>query len=82
MGCCMGLVVLTNEEANYLDGMAAQFVARLSPPRIAQRGIARTFQNIRLFGNLDVLQNVLIARHIHLRSNLWAGLLGLPAARA
>ncbi|CAN5875074.1 ABC transporter ATP-binding protein [soil metagenome] len=58
-----------------------QDIARLSPHRIAQRGIARTFQNIRLFGNLDVLQNVLIARHIHMRSNLWAGMLGLPAAR-
>ncbi len=59
-----------------------QDIARLSPHRIAQRGIARTFQNIRLFGNLDVLHNVLIARHLHMRSNLWAGLLGLPAARA
>ncbi|MCX6043621.1 MAG: ABC transporter ATP-binding protein [Chloroflexi bacterium] len=58
-----------------------QDIARLSPHRIAQRGIARTFQNIRLFGNLDALQNVLIARHIHMHSNLWASMLGLPGAR-
>ena len=56
-------------------------IARLSPHRIAQRGVARTFQNIRLFGHLDVLHNVLIARHLHMRSNLLAGLLGLPSAR-
>ncbi len=57
-------------------------IARLSPHRIAQRGIARTFQNIRLFGNLDVLHNVLIARHLHMHSNLLAGMLGLASARA
>jgi len=56
-------------------------IARLSPHRIAQRGIARTFQNIRLFGDLDVLTNVLIARHIHAQSGVFAGLLGLPRAR-
>lgn len=61
---------------------AGQDIAHLSPHRIAQRGVARTFQNIRLFGNLDVLHNVLIARHIHMRSNLLTGVLGLPAARA
>ncbi len=59
-----------------------QNIARLSPHRIAQCGVARTFQNIRLFGNLDALHNVLIARHLHMRSNLLTGLLGLPSARS
>ncbi len=52
------------------------------PHQIAQRGIARTFQNIRLFSNLSALDNVMIAGHIHSRSNAFGGMLGLPFARA
>jgi branched-chain amino acid transport system ATP-binding protein len=53
------------------------------PHQIAKRGIARTFQNIRLFGNLSAIQNVMIAQHIHARNvGVFAGVLGLPRARA
>ncbi|MFN8472843.1 MAG: ABC transporter ATP-binding protein [Anaerolineae bacterium] len=52
------------------------------PYQIAQRGMARTFQNIRLFGNLSALTNVEIARHTHTGSGIIAGVLGLPKARA
>ena len=48
------------------------------PHAIARRGIARTFQNVRLFGNLSALGNVMIARHVHTRSGLLRGVLGLP----
>ena len=51
------------------------------PYRIAKRGIARTFQNIRLFGTLSVLENVMIARHIHTHSSVLRGIFGLPPAR-
>ncbi len=44
----------------------------LAPHEVAQRGIARTFQNIRLFANLSVLENVMIGRHARTR----AGVLG------
>lgn len=44
----------------------------LSPDRIAAAGIARTFQNIRLFANLSALENVMIGRHVRTR----AGVLG------
>ena len=57
-------------------------ITRLPPHRIAQRGIARTFQNIRLFGNLSALQNVMIARHSLTHTGVVAGVLGLPAARS
>jgi branched-chain amino acid transport system ATP-binding protein len=53
-------------------------ITGLRPHRIAAKGIARTFQNIRLFGNLSALQNVMIAQHIHTRSGVLSGVLGLP----
>ncbi|MEP7289947.1 MAG: ABC transporter ATP-binding protein [Chloroflexota bacterium] len=57
-------------------------ITGLRPHRIAARGIARTFQNIRLFGNLSALQNVMIARHIHTKSGIFTGVFGLPPAPA
>ncbi len=42
---------------------------------------ARTFQNLRLFGELSALENVAIAGHIHNGSNLWTGIFGLPVSR-
>lgn len=48
---------------------------------IARRGIARTFQNLRLFGFLDAVDNVLIGEHARLRSSMIASLLHLPSER-
>ncbi|HQX75385.1 MAG TPA: ATP-binding cassette domain-containing protein, partial [Thermoflexales bacterium] len=45
-------------------------ITGFAPHRVAALGIARTFQNIRLFGNLSALQNVMIAEHIHIRGGL------------
>lgn len=55
-------------------------ISRLRPHQIATKGIARTFQNIRLFGNLSALENVMIAQHVHNRSGVFTGVLGLPPA--
>ena len=55
-------------------------ITRLPAHRIARLGIARTFQNIRLFANLSALDNVMIPRHIHTRSGVFRGVLGLPPA--
>jgi branched-chain amino acid transport system ATP-binding protein len=52
------------------------------PHQVARRGIARTFQNIRLFANLSALENVMIGRHTHTRSGLLTGVLGLPPGPA
>lgn len=41
----------------------------LSPDRIARRGIARTFQNLRLFLHMDVLDNLMLGRHVKFRKN-------------
>ncbi len=51
------------------------------PHQIARLGMGRTFQNIRLFANLTALENVMVAQHIHTRSNILSGVLGLPRAR-
>ncbi|GAB4486824.1 MAG: ABC transporter ATP-binding protein [Anaerolineales bacterium] len=49
----------------------------LRPDQIAGRGIARTFQNIRLFGNMTVIENVLVGMHIHLKQNMASAVLRL-----
>ncbi|WP_234123030.1 ABC transporter ATP-binding protein [Clostridium hydrogenum] len=45
---------------------------------ITKEGIARTFQNIRLFSDLSVFDNVLIANHVHIKSNVFEAILKLP----
>jgi branched-chain amino acid transport system ATP-binding protein len=59
-----------------------QAITGQRPHRIAKRGVARTFQNIRLFADLTALENVMIGRHIHTRSNVLSGVFGLPPAPA
>jgi branched-chain amino acid transport system ATP-binding protein len=49
----------------------------LSPDRIARRGIARTFQNLRLFLGMKVIDNLLLGRHLHFRKSLFAAALRL-----
>lgn len=51
------------------------------PDQISRRGVARTYQNIRLFGKLTVLENILVGMHQHLRSTLWGAIFGTPFNR-
>ncbi|MES2535544.1 MAG: branched-chain amino acid ABC transporter ATP-binding protein/permease [Pseudomonadota bacterium] len=48
---------------------------------ICRRGVGRTFQNLRLFTDLSVLDNVLLGRHCRMTNGFWASLLALPSAR-
>jgi branched-chain amino acid transport system ATP-binding protein len=45
-------------------------VTDLAPSRIAARGVARTFQNIALFSGMTVLDNLMLGRHVHMRSGV------------
>lgn len=51
-----------------------------TPDKITKMGIARTFQNIRLFKSLSVLDNVIIATHLNVKSNLFADTVRWPSA--
>ena len=60
---------------------AGREIGRLPPHRVLERGIARTFQNIRLFPNLSVLENVMIGMHARLGTGAAGALLRLPKTR-
>ena len=58
-----------------------QLLSDKPPHHIAALGIARTFQNIELFENATVLQNLLIGNHIHRGAGFWSNLFFTPASR-
>ena len=60
------------------DGVA---YSRCKPHVLAQAGIARTFQNIRLFANMSVLENVMVGRHVRTRTGIWGALTRNTTAR-
>ncbi len=56
-------------------------IARRASHVVAQQGLVRTFQNIRLFKTLTVVENLLVAQHNQLNNNLISGLFKLPGYR-
>jgi ABC-type branched-subunit amino acid transport system ATPase component len=61
-----------------LDG---QSIAGKDPAVVNQLGIARTFQNVRLFLNMSVIENVMAATYARTRSNIFASAFGTPASK-
>jgi len=72
-----GVYQITGGEIVF-DGKSLSGVKRY---RITKRGIARTFQNIRLWGDMTALENVMTAADTHKKSGLVSGLFGLPVSR-
>lgn len=71
--CLTGLYIPTEGEVRYKG--------KVLPPKsfkVTAAGIARTFQNIRLFSNMTVLENVLVGRHTRTKEGLWSALLRGP----
>ncbi|MEU3250457.1 ABC transporter ATP-binding protein [Streptomyces sp. NPDC006997] len=71
--CLTGLYIPTEGEVRYKGAIL--------PPKsfkVTAAGIARTFQNIRLFANMTVLENVLVGRHTRTKEGLWSALLRGP----
>jgi branched-chain amino acid transport system ATP-binding protein len=58
-----------------------QSIAGLPPHTIARKGIARTFQTLRLFLNMSVIENVMAATYGHTKAMPWESVLRLPRAR-
>jgi len=56
-------------------GLDSRNISNLKPDQIARAGIARTFQNIRLFANLSALENVMIGRHSRMRASVLGAIL-------
>lgn len=55
-------------------------ITGMKPHRICAAGMARTFQNIRLFGNETALENVMIGRHVRRKTRWWGAILSFPGS--
>src|SRR6266446_202864 len=58
--------------------LAGRSIVGLKPDQVLKRGIARTFQNIRLFNNMSVMENVLVGQHTQLKANELTAVLRTP----
>jgi branched-chain amino acid transport system ATP-binding protein len=67
-----------DEGAFTFDGIA---YASCKPHVLAKAGIARTFQNIRLFANMSALENIMVGCHVRTRTSIWGALTRNTAAR-
>ena len=75
---CISAVYRVDEGTVFFKG---QNITRMPPHRIPQFGVARTFQNLELFKNATVLENILLSRYMSKKTNFLAEALFLPSAR-
>ena len=58
-----------------------EVLSSITPDQIAAKGVARTFQNIRLFQNLSAIENVMIGRHVRTKASIFGAMLRTRATR-
>jgi branched-chain amino acid transport system ATP-binding protein len=75
LGLLTGILRLTDGEIVF-NGIAT---SALDPFQIAELGLTTTFQNVQLFGNMTVLENVMVGRHARTSQGLFASAFRLPA---
>jgi branched-chain amino acid transport system ATP-binding protein len=75
--CLTGLYTPTSGEVRYQGSTLPA-----KSYKVTQAGIARTFQNIRLFANMTVLENVMVGRHCRTKEGLWSAIGRGPRYRA
>ncbi|CAK7063104.1 ABC transporter ATP-binding protein [Tissierella carlieri] len=73
-----GVYKPTEGQVIFNPGGSEGIISDLRPDQIAKLGICRTFQNIRLFKELSVLDNVFIGNHLRLKSGIFSSVLRLP----
>lgn len=74
--CVTGVYTPTHGDISIIPPGGSEIsIKGLKPNRITERGLARTFQNIRLFGNMTVLENVMIGRHSRLKAGIFGAIL-------
>src|SRR6476469_4789004 len=59
--------------------LAGEDVSSLAPEQLARRGLSRTFQNLQIFFRMTALENVMVGRHRHETTGIFADLFHLPA---
>ncbi|CAI3219465.1 ABC transporter ATP-binding protein [Desulfovibrio legallii] len=73
--CVTGIYTPTEGKVHLYDAQGQQHLLNgVKPHKITMMGMARTFQNIRLFGEMTVLENVMIGRHCRTSTGVWGAL--------
>ncbi|MDR7857002.1 ABC transporter ATP-binding protein [Tissierella sp.] len=74
-----GVYKPTEGNVSFNKGDKDQIISSFRPDQIANLGVCRTFQNIRLFKELSVLDNVFIGGHLRLKSGIFSSIVRLPS---
>jgi branched-chain amino acid transport system ATP-binding protein len=75
--CISGFYMPTGGQITYKK----QEIQRLADFKISRLGMVRTFQHVRLFSQMTVIENLLVAQHRHVNTNLFSGLFKTPSYR-
>lgn len=67
--CINGIYTPTSGEINF----QGERISGLKPHQIARKGLARTFQNLELFAHVTTMENLMLGRHLHMKTGLWRG---------